>query len=243
GDRAGAIGYSTVGATNMTIRKNFKALAQDEIRDLEPITDTNIDEGLRLAKVELDNAPVRENAVKIVVLFTDGRPTAFRDIFPMNTPHAPDPYDAVVTSYISGSWYRGLFDPINGLKVVGFNGDGSPILYPNASYASSPRPRWLPGGLAVNGYNIRALGIEQAEEQAESIRQAGYVIYVVALGNPNAVYEGDQPDLDFLRRLANENGVVSANEPKGQMVFSPSAAELNSVFSLIADRILRRITG
>ncbi len=242
-DQFALVTYSTWGMTNMPITKNFKSTAQSIIGALVPISDTNIDEGLRLARVELDNAPVREDAVKIVVLFTDGRPTAFRDTFTINHYYAPQPYDGVVAAYGSSSWYRGLFDPDNGKKVVGFYSSGNPVLYPNLSYYWSPWPFSLPGGLSVNGNNIRELGITQAEDQADLLRASGYTVYTIALGNPDSPYEYAQPDLEFLRRLANENGMVNPNQPEGTMVFSPNNSELEEMFSLIADRILRRITG
>jgi hypothetical protein len=242
-DQFALVSYSTSATTNMPITKIFKSAAQSAIGSLNPISYTNIDEGLRHAKVQLDNAPVRQDAVKIAVLFTDGRPTAFRDDFSINHYNAPDPYDGVVAAYSNGSWYAGLFDPDDGKKVVGFYGNGSPILVPYWYYYGSPWPFSLPGGLSVNGDNIRALGISQAEEQADSMRAAGYTIYTIGLGNPQSPNEGDQPDLDFLQRLANEDGISNPAQPKGTMVFSPDTTELETMFSLIADRILRRITG
>ena len=68
------------------------------------------------------------------------------------------------------------------------------------------------------------------------------MIYSIGLGNPNAKTEEEKPDLDFLRRVANEKGIVNATQPKGELMFAPTAADLGAVFTKVADRILTRLT-
>ncbi|RMF20580.1 MAG: hypothetical protein D6760_11260, partial [Deltaproteobacteria bacterium] len=228
---------------------------------LRAITDTNIEDGLRLGKRQLDMAPNRPTALKIVVLFTDGRPTAFSDYLRLAsgpggtgtcTPadltycnsrsRRPACYDGIAAAYINGSSFRGLFRPSDGAKIIGFTSTCSPIVTRNSSYRGSPAPLRMPDGSSTNGYNIRRLGIEQSEAWANAIRAAGYTIYAVGLGNPNALYPGDRPDLDFLRRLANERGIVDPSQPMGELMFAPTAADLDAAFSKLADRILTRLT-
>jgi Flp pilus assembly protein TadG len=242
-DRFGLVTYSTWGEERMPLQKLFKNTGQSIIDSLSAISDTNIEEGIRLAKAQLDVASPRTEALKIMVLFTDGRPTAFADEFTMEPGNNnPTTYDGVVATYISGSSYRGLFQTGDGYKIDYFDGAGQPVLVANGSSASSPKPSELPGGASVNGQNIRALGADQAEAWANTVRSAGYTIFAIALGNPNATSEGDTPDLDFLARIANADSIVSSDQPKGELLFSPTPSELEATFAMLADRIITRLT-
>ncbi len=260
-DQFGLVTYSTWAEEKMPLRKNFQAVGSNIIDGLRAITDTNIEEGLRLSKRQLDLAPVRPTALKIVVLFTDGRPTALADNLRMRsgpggtglcTPAdlndcdpssgLPACYGGIAACYINGSSFRGLFRASDGAKIIGFTRQCTPVVTSNGSYRSSPQPRRLPDGTSVTGNNIRALGATQSEEWANQIRAAGYTIYSVGLGNPNAVYPGDRPDLDFLRRIANERGMSNPAQPTGELMFAPTPADLDAAFSKLADRILTRLT-
>jgi hypothetical protein len=240
-DQFGIVTYSTWAAQRMAVQKNFKTTGKAIIDGLTYISDTNIEEGLRLSKNQLDVAFPRQQALKIVVLFTDGRATAFAENLEMPNGHNPVWYDGVWAAYISGSSYRGLFQISDGQKIRFFTG-GVPTLAPNSSTQTSVQPKKLPGNLTVTGANIRQVAANQTEAQATAIRQAGYTIFVVALGNPDATDPGDVPDLDLLTRVANEDGIVSSSQPKGEMLFAPSPTELSDTFALLADRIITRLT-
>jgi hypothetical protein len=240
-DRFGLVTYSTWAEQKMPVQKNFKAAGKTIVDGLSAISDTNIEEGLRLAKVQLDAAAPRTQALKMVVLFTDGRPTATRGNQRMKDGTNPLWYDGIVASYISGSSFRGLFHPTSGLKVRRFTG-GVPEFEPNSSTNASPVPKHLTNNAAVNGDNIRALGIVESEEWAAQLRAAGYTVFSIGLGNPNAQYEADTPDLEFLRRLANEDGMVNGDQPQGEMLFAPTPVELTDAFATLADRIITRLT-
>jgi Flp pilus assembly protein TadG len=243
-DQFGLVTYSTWAEQRMPLRKNFKSAMSADIRSRKAISDTNIDEGLRLAKVQLDNTAKRANAVRIVVLFTDGRPTAFGDTFTMPSGTIPRTYNGIVATSISGSGFRGLFRTTDGLKIVRFSGGNPVTTANNSSTATDPSatPPRLPDGSTTTGGNIRRLGTAQAELWATDIRKAGYTIYTIGLGSLTATDPGDQPDLPFLRRIANENGVVSSTQPQGAMLFAPSPDDLEAVFAKLADRILTRLT-
>ena len=45
-----------------------------------PLGYTNTGEGLRLAHVQFQSGVVRDRSAKVVVFFTDGRPTAYRGV-------------------------------------------------------------------------------------------------------------------------------------------------------------------
>jgi Flp pilus assembly protein TadG len=241
-DQIGLVSYSTWAKEDVKAAKLTKSSIKSKINGFKAISDTNIDEGLRLGKINLDNAAARTNAIKVVVLFTDGRPTAFANTITMPSSHNPKTYNGIVAAYVSGSSYRGLFQITDGQKITKFN-KGKPVLTTNSSStASTPTPAKLPSGKSVNGANIRDEGITEAEYWANELRKKGYLIYSVGLGNPNAKSEEEKPDLDFLRRVANEKGIVSGSQPKGELMFAPTAAQLDAMFTKVADRILTRLT-
>lgn len=240
-DQLGLVTYTTWATSRIAPAKHFKNRVQGTIRSLAAISDTNIEEGLRLGKLQLDTAPLRENAIRVVVLFTDGRPTAFADDFEMQS-GTPARYNGIVAGYQSGATaWRGLFQASDGRKVVGFS-RGVAVTDGNSSPRNSPNLRRLPDGSAVSSPNIRRVGAAQAETWADQIRRAGYTIYTIGLGDPNARDPLQQPDLAFLRRIANEDGIVDRSQPAGAMIFAPSPEDLEEVFAKVADRILTRLT-
>ena len=240
-DQLGLVTYTTWAQERVAPAKHFKTPIQNTIRSLAAVSDTNIEEGLRLGKQQLDNVRARDNAIRIVVLFTDGRPTAFADVFTMQS-GTPATYDGIIAGYQTGTGaWRGLFRKSDGRKVIGFSG-GVAITDSNKSSRNSPAVRRLPDGSAVNSPNIRRVGAAQAEAWADQIRRAGYTIYTIGLGDPDATDPLWQPDLQFLRRIANEDGIVDGSQPAGALVFAPTPEDLDEVFAKLADRILTRLT-
>jgi Flp pilus assembly protein TadG len=260
-DQVGIVAYSTWGWEVMSIRKNFRSTGKTAINALQPISDTNIEEGLRLGKGQIDGAPVRPKALKIMVLFTDGIATAFADNFRMDGPNSdcsadawpavsttdsdadgiPDCFNGAMAGYQDGGGFRGIFRRDNGLKVIGFTG-GLPRTTSNMSGTDSPVPRRLQGGNSVTGANILAEADVQALAWANAARAAGYTIYCIGLGDPNASHSWEVPDQDFLKRIANVKGMTNSAQPKGEMFFTPTPAELAKTFATLADRILTRLT-
>jgi Flp pilus assembly protein TadG len=247
-DQVGLVQFSTAGSEVVTIQKAFTTPIYDAVDAMSAIAWTNIDEGLRIGRAQVDGAPVRTRAIKVIVLFTDGRPTAFRDT--ITVPSPPSTYDGVVTVDSHGNAIRGLYDPTTGDEIQTFDGSGRPQTS-SSGYSRGGRGggsgsanlvRGLPGGVAATGAGALAMAMAQAEGQANLARAAGHRIYCIGLGNLDADEPEDQPDLDLLRRIANEGGMTDASQPRGQMVFAPSAADLNTVFGQVADRILTRLT-
>ncbi len=241
-DQIGLVSYSTWATEDVKAAKLTKSSIKTKISGFKAISDTNIDEGLRLGKTNLDNAAARTSAIKVAVLFTDGRPTAFSNTITMPSTHNPKTYNGIVASYTTGSSYRGLFQITDGKKITKFVSGIPTLVLNSSSTASTPTPAKLPSGKTVNGANIRVEGIAEAEYWANELRKKGYLIYSIGLGNPFAKSEDEKPDLDFLRRVANEKGIVSATQPKGELMFAPTGAELEAMFTKVADRILTRLT-
>jgi len=168
----------------MPLKKYFKTKGTKVIKRLHAISDTNIQEGLRVSKAQLDNARKRKGALKVVVLFTDGRPTAYRDTFTFSGRACPR-YDGIAAAYINGSSYRGLFRPTDGRKIKSFRSKCRPRTAANQSSTRSVTPLEVSRNRREGDF-IRAQGILKAEEEADKMRAAGYTIYTVGLGNPNA---------------------------------------------------------
>jgi Flp pilus assembly protein TadG len=241
-DQFGIVTYSTWAEEKMPVKKNFTSTGKSIIDGLSAISDTNIQEGLRLGKVQLDAAMPRQEALKFVVLFTDGQSTAAADTYTMPSGTTPKTYNGVVATYVSGSSYRGLFQISDGLKIIKFSSSGVPTLTTNSSSTASPKPTTLPNGKSVSGDNIRSFAATKDLEEARKIRRAGYTIFCIGLGNPNATTAGDAPDLDHLRKITNENGIIDGNETQGELLFAPSPTELEATFTLLAERIITRLT-
>jgi len=100
----------------------------------------------------------------------------------------------------------------------------------------------LAGAVAALVPQIGALHLPGDKGLVALLRQAGYTVFTIGLGNPDAQYEGDVPDEDFLERLANVAGMVSSQEPMGEMLFAPTPDDLDAAFAKLADRILTRLT-
>ncbi len=240
-DQVGIASYSTWATENLPVQKNFQLRGGQIIRRLRPISDTNIQEGLRVSKDQLDAAIQRPSALRIAVLFTDGRPTAYRDPNFTFRGRACPRYDAIAAAYGNGYWFRGLFRKTDGRKILSFLSACRPRTTVNGSYARSIMPREVSRHRSPGEF-IRQKGIVQAEVQANALREAGYSIYSIALGNPRARNPFERPDLDFLARLTNEGGRTNAAQPRGELIFAPTGAQLEDAFSKLADRLLTRLT-
>ncbi len=224
-DQMGLVTFQ-LGATNrFAISGGFTAPILATINAMQSVGDTNMGEGLRLASLQMQRSNVRPSSRKVVVFFTDGRPTAVRG--PVGPPG--NPADRVVAVYANRTGaVRGYFD----------NPDALP-----PDRVSSPA-----GCLDVaqcwtwDETLVRTQGRQQALQWAGQLRQQGVTIYSIGLGNPNASDPLLTPDLGFLRQVANENGIVDPNQPAGRMFFAPQAQDLQQVFDLVARDLLVRLS-
>jgi hypothetical protein len=51
------------------------------------------------------------------------------------------------------------------------------------------------------------------------------------------------PDLDYLRQLANEDGITDPTQPKGKSYFAPTADDLRAIFNLVARDLIVRLAS
>lgn len=232
-DQLALVSFQIRAETEFAIGHGFKNAIKSDIDDLEAVGDTNAGEGLRLAFDQLQSPSIRPYAVKVVVFFTDGRPTAFRDQI--------DGQDRILAVY-------NLPDGGNGLGSMGppiMRGRfDSPDALSMDEVAVADACQDAPPSQPCLGWvesTIREHSRIRAEETADAIRAQGTFIFTVGLGNPNANHPLQTPDMDHLRRLANVEGVSDPDEPRGQAYFAESGAKLEEVFRRLAQDLTVRL--
>jgi Mg-chelatase subunit ChlD len=219
-DQVGLVSFQVKAQSHVLLDSPFQSAVQTEINSMNSVGDTNSREGLRFGSLQLESANVRDRSIKAIVFFTDGRPTAFR-----GTLGGQDRAMAVYTT-VTGK-VRGYFN----------NPDALPI---NQSATASGCSN-VASCFGMNEGQVRTRARNDALAMASTIRQDGVYIFSIGLGNPGASDPILVPDMDFLRRIANEGGMESASEPEGQAYFAPSADELDEVFRTVAENILVRL--
>jgi Flp pilus assembly protein TadG len=220
-DQMGLVSFQVRAGDHFVLNSPFKSQVKGKINQMASAGDTNSREGLRYGYNQLKSAKVRKKSVRVLVFFTDGRPTAFRGIV-----GGADRAEAVSTKKTGK--VRGYFN----------NPDALPL-------NQQATPSGCTGVVTCFGMNedaVRTKARTDAEAMANSIRSDKIFIYSIALGDPSASDPLLQPDLDFLRRVSNENGTVDPSQPQGKVYFAPSAAELDAVFQSVAQDILVRLT-
>jgi len=221
-DQLGLVSFQIRGTDRFMIGKPFSWSIENEINNMQSNGDTNAGEGLRLAHTQMTNGPVRTKSVKVVVFFTDGRPTAMRGIFA-----GQDRMMAVYTTE-NGGKMRGYFDDPDNLPTD------------EAATASGCGGMTSCFGVWTEPI-IRAQARQRGIDEADAIRNDGIYVYSIGLGNPNAGNPLLQPDMAYLELLSNQDGVANPGQPQGKAYLAPTAAELQSVFDQVASDILVRL--
>lgn len=221
-DQMGLVSFQIRGTDRHPLGAPFSAAIEAQILGMSSAGDTNTGEGLRLAREQLTGPQVRERSVRVVVFFTDGRPTAFRGIV-----GGEDRMMAVYTTTASGRM-RGFFNDPDNLPT-------DSVANPSGCKNATSCGPWTEPTIRVEA---RDLGIQRADE----IRNEGIYLFAIGLGNPAS---GDPilvPDNAYLRLLANQDGVANSGQPQGKYYFAPTPAELDDVFDAVAQDILVRLT-
>lgn len=221
-DKMGLVSFQLAAKNHLPLHHGFKTPMANSINNLVSIGDTNIGEGLRLARLELTSANARPSAAKVAVFFTDGRATAMRGTF--------GGQDRMAAVFTTGTDWRGYFNNPGSLPV-----DRSITANGCASTATCFTP-------AITGSTLRTMTATYGLEQANLLRAQGVLVYSIGLGNLS-YGPGDirNPDLDYLRKVANEGGVVNPSQPQGKMYFAPSPTQLQTVFREVANDLVVRL--
>ncbi|MCH7586920.1 MAG: VWA domain-containing protein, partial [Chloroflexi bacterium] len=221
-------------------------------------TRTNTAAGLMLAGMELTSVRARPEAVKVVVLLSDGQANAAYVNNPPFNAYTPTPDDWYCPP---GFWSKVLDGQVTGERV-----------------ADDHHGPWCTDGDPESGYVNPALGassIDDAEDATRSFADwvgclppgensicaadgIGAVIFTVGLGN-GLIDPGFGPVLgaggELLRYVAR---VGFDGDPRrtsadpcdsaglttncGNYYFAPSTAQLGGIFKDIADRVFTRLT-
>lgn len=227
-DRMGLVSFQTSGRLRRGIGHDFTGPIRTTIDGMRSIGYTNYGEGLRIARDEITGTGVRDRSVKVVVFFTDGRPTAFRG--------AIGGRDRVMTVQPALPPVR-LAGYYNNPDWLPSDGWGSVSGCQNVTYCWT----WTEGA-TPHPTTADALNHDRGREMADQIRAAGAFLYTIGLGNPSDPDPSTLPNPDFLRELANEDGMTNPTQRAGRMYFAPSGAELRAVFNQVAQDLLVRLS-
>jgi Flp pilus assembly protein TadG len=213
-DQVGLVHFQVRADHSVMIDQYFKTSIASAIGNMNSVGDTNTGEGLRLALEQ-------EKSVKVMVFFTDGRPTAFRGMI------GGEDRMIAVSTVIRGT-VRGYMDDPDNLSM-------DRLASPDGCVRAADCYGWSES-------EVREEGRQKGIAMADAIRDQGVLIYTIGLGNPKASDPILQPDLDYLELLANVDGVADDSQPRGRSYFAPSASELQGVFDQVARDLLVRLT-
>ena len=220
-DQVGLVSFQVRAGQHVPLSQPFRANVRAAIDAMTSVGDTNTGEGLRVGKETLINGPTRNRSVQVVVFFTDGRPTAFRGNI------GGEDRVAAVSTRITGN-VRGYFD--------------NPDALPMDRLARADGCAWVSSCFGMTENTVRTRGKANGRRQAGQIRGANIYLFTIGLGNPNNPDPILTPDMDYLRELANEDGITDPSQPQGSAYFAPTAAELDDVFRAVAQDILVRLS-
>jgi len=216
-DQVGLVGFNTRATQRFWMQGSFTNNIQTIVNSITSAGWTNTGEALRMANEQMTLGPIRQRSAKVVVFFTDGRPTAFRG----NVGIPGDEQDRVMAaggSSVSGYWD----DPMSTLPA-----DGNPPTPDGCQGSSNCFGLW-------NGNQVQAQAHDDGRTWASAIRAQGVYVYTIGLGDVVTSY---------LQELANEGGISDATQVQGKTYIAPTAAELQAVFDLVASDIFVRLAS
>jgi Flp pilus assembly protein TadG len=242
-DQLGLVSFQIVAANRFTLAHDFTGPIDVAINAMRSQGYTNTGEGLRLAYQQMQGSNVRAHAAKVVVFFTDGRPTAFRGLIGSGAPadggSALGPFTVP-----SDATYQDRIMTVPttraGGRIVGYYNNPNHI-----SVNGLPRPDGCSGAATCFGWTqstSRSKDRINGVDVANAIRSRDVYIYTIGLGNPAASDPLLTPDMGYLSLLANENGIANSSQPKGRSYFAPSKAQLGQIFQQVAQDLLVRLT-
>ena len=224
-DQIADVSFSSVASVDVPIGTNFLTPITNAVNAMRFGGATFSQGGLLDGQAQIVSIPVAagENVVQVAVFFTDGWANTVQDTLNcppstlLNVGGCSPPENAL-------GWCSNFsfMDPTNG------NG---------ASCGATSFPSQQTGTMeTLNMANISNDAMYRAVQVANSMRAQGIVIYSIGLGNTISQA--------FLQQIANDpaSSTFNPNEPVGQAVFAPTAADLQGVFQTIASEILLRLS-
>ena len=224
-DQVADVSFSSVASVDVSIRTNFLNPITNAVNKMAFAGATYSQGGLLNGQSQINKVTVAPgaNVIEVAVFFTDGWANTVEDT--LNCPPSTllnfggcAPPEAAV------GWCSGIsfMNPITGNGV-------------NCGATSFPSK--ITGGMvALTQQNIANDAMYRTIQVANSMRAQNIVIYSIGLG--------DKISQAFLQQVANDpaSTTFNPNEPVGQAVFAPTAADLQGVFQTIASEILLRLS-
>ncbi len=226
-DQLGLVSFQTRAANRFQIDHGFRMALNSEIDGMSSAGYTNYGEGLRLAYQQITSSDVRERSAKVVVFFTDGRPTAFRGTI--------GGQDRIMTTAqeLPPEHLGGYYNNPDGLPI---DGTVSATGCRNVTHCATWSEQAAPQPTASD-----ALNHDLGRQMAAQIRGADVLLYTIGLGNTTYSDPAFQPNQAFLAELANVDGTTDSSQPAGKFYFAPSANDLRAVFNQVAADLLVRL--
>jgi Flp pilus assembly protein TadG len=224
-DQVADVSFSSVASVDVSIRTNFLNPITNAVNKMAFAGATYSQGGLLNGQSQINKVTVAPgaNVIEVAVFFTDGWANTVEDT--LNCPPSTllnfggcAPPEAAV------GWCSGIsfLDPTTG------NG---------RSCGATQFPSQVAGGMQpLTQQNIANDAMYRTIQVANSMRAQNIVIYSIGLG--------DKISQAFLQQVANDpaSTTFNPNEPVGQAVFAPTAADLQGVFQTIASEILLRLS-
>jgi hypothetical protein len=226
-DQLGLVSFQTRAANRFQIAHGFRMPIEARINGMSSAGWTNYGEGLRLAYDQITSSDVRERSVKVVVFFTDGRPTAFRGTVGGQDRIMATNQDLPPSSL--GGYY-------NNPDALPIDGTVSASGCRGATFCATWTEQAAPQPVASD-----ALNHDLGRQMANQIRGEDVLVYTIALGNTTYSDPAFQPNLPFLQELANVDGATDGSQPAGKSYFAPDASQLRAVFNQVASDLMVRL--
>jgi Flp pilus assembly protein TadG len=216
-DQVGLVGFSTRADQRTLMQSFFTAPVQSQIWSMSSAGWTNTGEALRMAHEQFTTGPSRQQSAKVVVLFTDGQPTAFRGN--IGDPGAEQ--DRIIAAPLGGFTVSGYWDN----PMVTIPADGNAPVPDGCLGTTTCFGTWTNASIGLQAH-------DDGRAWASAIRGQGIYIYTIGLGWAVQSY---------LEEIANQGGIANPSQLQGRSYIAPTAADLDGVFDLVASDIFVRL--
>jgi Flp pilus assembly protein TadG len=231
-DEVADVSFSSIATVDVPIQTNFENPITTAVNRMPFGGATFSQAGLLDGQAQINSIPVAagENVIKVAVFFTDGWANTINNT--LNCPPATSlNFGGCSPLEAKANWCSGIsfMNPTDGSTYwPGCGASTFPSQLTGTNMALTPT--------ATGQMNIANDAMYRAEIVAESMRTQNIVVYSIGLG--------DKISQQFLQEIANDpsSPTYNPNEPVGQAVFAPTAADLQSVFQTIAAEILLRLS-
>lgn len=239
-DRAGLVSFATHATVDFDpIRSPFKASIINIANNMQFTGATFSPGGMTNSFRQLYAVPVTptEDVVRVCVFFTDGWANTIEAR--VNCP-APTVYNIGGNAPTEGT-YIAFANPANGIILCGGHGStpDTPVNPTGCGCAATSFRSEIDGtNKPFTRRNLTAEAEYQCIRMADRMRQDGIIVYAVGLGSETSI------NRTFLRRLANDP-TTPGHVPTfydGEALFAPTAAQLQQVFEVLANKIILRLT-